>query len=204
MTTKKYPIVHTKGNMYMLNENKTEYLACTDNSILNLPLLPPVEEDVDKLALDHTNTDEERHVKKWNTNQLIDYTLKPVLKEGIDKEKLVLKIMLNRSSDSMRGFKAGYKAASAKKYSEEDMWKAALFGYDKSFRNQVSNSDGSGETGITKKELLDYLQSLTPKPVAIEVEMRTFNKPENGHMAIHLLSEPKTIDNVIQGRYIYE
>lgn len=70
----------------------------------------------------------------------------------------------------MQGFIDGYKAASAKKYTEEDMrkavWKAAEIG----FFADIKNSE-------TQQKIEALLQSLNPLPKAVEVKIWNLDRP---------------------------
>lgn len=60
---------------------------------------------------------------------------------------------------------AGYKAAGG--YTEEDLRKSIIFGFNECLRNETTNKDGSGETGIFEKDITPFIQSLKPVPKAV-------------------------------------
>lgn len=91
-----------------------------------------------------------------------------------------------------------YKAAREKgKYSEEDMLFAAKYGYD--FHKETQFSSGGFEE-VCKNNFLQALESLSPAPIKVEIEMEDVLD----HMDMKIGEEPKTKDNVVIGRYIYE
>ncbi len=114
--------------------DSVKIVASSDKS-LGLPLLPPIEEDVIELA-------EKTYPEATDGN--------PHLISEHNKGQNTRRV----------AFVRGYKAASQKKYSEEDMWKIYVAGFQ-------ANEE-------KKKPLDDFktsLQSLSPKPIQVELEM---------------------------------
>lgn len=66
---------------------------------------------------------------------------------------------------ALGGYIRGYKAASAKKYTEEDMYNVA-----KLCALASGNANNYSET-MTEQRVKSFIQSLSPKPIAVEVEM---------------------------------
>lgn len=145
-------------------------LYTTDKS-LNLPLLPAVEEDINKIPYEVASEIMEKH---WT----------PV------------------TGPEILAYKLGYKAASKKKYSEEDMEAAVAFGITlerfKTDPHKLSDTE----------EFKGFIQSLNPLPIAIEVEME-----DQGGWAgdfderkfwMERLVPKVDKTNTIIGRYIYE
>lgn len=124
--TKIFNIAHQNGFMYMVDPNEVWKTVASNNPELNnLPKLPPVEEDVEKLAL--------KHFPEYIGN-------------NTDIQKQISKRI---------GFTEGYKAASKKKYTEEDIM---------TFYKHVKTH--------TFQEAIDHLnKSLNPLPKQVEVEM---------------------------------
>ena len=54
----------------------------------------------------------------------------------------------------------------------------------------VFNHDSVNDVAFEK-----FLQSLQPKPIAVEVEVETFNFPEDGHLAVHKQIRPEVDEN---------
>jgi hypothetical protein len=65
-----------------------------------------------------------------------------------------------------RGFSDGYKAAKAKKYTEEDIRTAIRRGYEINFENDK----GDGSTGYDEKDIQGVLKLLKPSPKSIVIE----------------------------------
>lgn len=107
------------------NYGSVKIIASTDKS-LNLPLLPPIEEDIETISNNH---------------------LPP---EGTLYRKWV-----------KMGFIAGYKAATSKKYTEEDMNQALFIG--------ARNPKDPKKAAI---ELEEYKKSLNPLPTHVEVSVK--------------------------------
>lgn len=163
----------------------------TNNPSLGLPLLPDIEEDVEKLAKNASI----KYCEKWWPNQ---------------SDRYIDAALINHTN----GFLEGYKAASAKKYTEEDIRKAIDFGEAmRGEKSTINENFGSPfiEYEGAQKEIETYIQSLFPKPIAVEVEMI-----DNGHEVdmegrggsdIGWLEkwEPKIIFNKVQVKqWIYE
>lgn len=153
------PLIY-KTDKEFFEIGKEEFLCVATNN-LNIDI-PKVIDVISYLALENTNSKEENYIKNWNTDQFIDYSLPIFLKdkEILHKDKLKLVIRLNRSGDSMRGFKNGYnKAKEQYQYSEEDMINFMDFESEWLKHNKYRNASmdykpyGNGET-ISRKQLL--------------------------------------------------
>lgn len=148
-----------------------EVFASTDPS-LGLPLIPTIEEeDAADLARSYRES-------QYN-----------MIAIGKGKQEAI-----TASLHAEVGFHDGYKAAKAKKYSEEDMWKAFNEGI-----MVERDSDWSG------KKFKKLIQSLTPLPKKVEVEMEEFSEEDFlGQPTVGNL-RPKTKDNyIVVKRWIYE
>lgn len=192
--TKIYDLIHQNNQIYMVDMNqKNNQLIGTwvwndeDNSIyktnikstgrhtdniytvsattdlsLNLPLLPQIEENVDKIA---RLSAEEKLGGGAGVTSIVRYVI---------------------------AFTDGYKAAKAKKYTEEDM-KKAFFG-------------GGNFKDI--EEFNHLIQSLTPLPKQVEVEMNThtFTTHGRGEEMKNVTEESiKVVNNFVQvKRWIYD
>jgi|SRR5215216_1801118 len=91
-------------------------------------------------------------------------------------------------------------ASSKKKYNEDDMRKAFRAGtnYGGFYQKLAANEDWEAmermnEIGI-EPDFQKLLQSLTPKIKEIELEVKSYNDPEDGYMAVHLKSRLKVDD----------
>lgn len=150
-------------------------LASNDPALKDLPLLPPIKEDISEII----QKAKEKYPYQTNTTE--------------EDKGLILGLRL--------AYIDGYKAAKAKKYSEEDMWWAYTRGF------QASEEK--------KKPLTDFrevIQSFNPVPIQVEVEMWDFadsiEKMPEGKLKENLKKRhenPKLDNNntVIVKRYIY-
>lgn len=140
-----------------------------------------------KLAVDETNSDEEKYIKKWNSKQFVDNSLKQHCSEIKNEEVLLKRIYLNRSMDFQRGFTKGYKAAGG--YTEEDVRKAI----------DMAQLEEKLLAGTVSKYTPDeIIQSLKKHPVAIVVACEDWRgdseDPVIGNDAKHLII-PKVVNN---------
>lgn len=199
---KTYPLVHLNGYMYMIDSDirgkrgwnwiislsraiklERDYekhsaewmfarlIVATTDKFANLPLLPEVEEDVNKLA-------EKEFPYQFRYN--------PRKKEVSDRITMQYRSI----------WKKGYKAASAKKYSEEDM--------------QFMFKQGA-RAGLGKNETFEHsLEMLKKEPIAVEVEMREAWKivdhtPSGDNIYQPEIWVPKTTNNIVHVvKWIYE
>lgn len=188
--TKVYDIVHYNGFMYAVDKEaiitngwkgiayKTDVkrqifehfyttntwyddarmVVASNDPSLNLPLLPSIEEDIEKLATNYWKNF--KNEMSW----------------------------VDDLNDITQAFKEGYKAASAKKYTEEDIRKAFREGRD--FEASIQN------TGYDDEEVMDeeqFIQSLNHLPIAVEVEMYPIYEDKwIGEMVV-----PVHVDNVL-------
>jgi len=172
--TKIYDLIHLNNHIYMVDKDKiltigTKYiddtdaireaviddpeywkarsdynkiLASTDKS-LGLPLLPNIKENIEQLAIEII-----RRRGGWEhlfiNNKLIHKA--PPVPTGFWRD--------------VNNIIEGYKAASAKKYTEEDMREAYNFGVS-----------AAQETHLPFE---DIIQSLNPLPIKVEVEMQGY------------------------------
>lgn len=153
--------VYYKAFTALKEYGKTGVIVATNDPSLNLPLLPAVEEDNVFPCILKSN--QQKGWKYWFTD-----------KDG-----------LNQHSDfffdegECRENAKRFKAASAKEFTEEDM--VSFLNY---YISTVPlNASSTGENnGLTKKEVLNkFIQSLRPKPVAVELEMKfTFKAVDIG------------------------
>lgn len=154
----------------------------TSNPSLGLPLLPDIEEDIKSIA---------------------KRVLNPRFFETIQ-------------GGEMHCFKAGYKAASAKKYTEEDMKQAYIEGaWDMICADEDTAAtpllelklEGKAPNGAYNPSWNEFIQSLSPKPIAVEVEMEDWRgdgeDPNIGNKAIHLIILKLTPDNKVQVKQWY-
>lgn len=182
---------YTDINYCVDREDVVPILASTDTT-LGLPLLPKVEEE-DILS---------------KAEEIYPYVESHVIKA----------VAHNAGQDSRRiAWVRGYKAASVKKYTEEDMREAFIEGTNHGARYQqlIDNDDfvDADEMSIDK-DFEKLIQSLTPKPIAVEVEMLEYLSDfeyeaiESGQLDYRkatVLTKPKTKDNmVVIRRWIYE
>jgi hypothetical protein len=151
-----------------------QIIASNNPSLTDILQLPPVEQDVDQLSLESTNSEEEKSIKTWNTNQFIDYSLPIHCKNIEDGEILFKRIYLNRSSDYRRGFKNGYKAAQPKQFTAEDMKNAYNAGKKNKYECTANGKDRlcycKNEGQCTERRYIsseEYLQSLQPVPKGV-------------------------------------
>lgn len=200
-----YNLIHPNNHIYMVNRNfirvgatfsllgenifdgsdkVAKILASTDKS-LGLPLLPNIEEDIEM-------PDRSQIIKLAKTQNFNGQ-----IGTIIPQEKAFL-----------NGYEKGYKAASTKKYTEEDIRKAIIFGFEQCLNNETISPDGSGETGIFEKDIKPFIESLNPLPKQVEIEMKmefiTTEDDQNdpiGHFWI-----PKVdANNIVQVvKWIYE
>lgn len=164
--TKQYPIVHLGNEMYMIDPTTDDnfkriwgdkgyfgtMLASTDKS-LNLPLLPAVED---------------------NTHQRLTHLA--AFEQGFNFAHGI------PSNEMYYRFNTWWKqnqvAASAKKWSDEDMRTAFEAGSNDTYECEANGKDklcycrNDNECSHRKYLTADkYLESLKPKPIAVEVEM---------------------------------
>lgn len=146
-------------------------IATTDPS-LGLPLLPVVEEDVEELAK------KAQHDFTWGKSKAFDL--------GFSYSGMM-------SNGYLHGWKDGYKATSAKKYTEEDLRKAFLAGESVEFWRQKG--------GKEYPSIERYIQSLNPKPIQVEIETEEVELPcpdgIEGCEVLHLEERP-----VIENGYV--
>lgn len=156
----KYPIINLNGFLYAVDrevklgpndqflfiEGSPKIIATNDTS-LGLPLLPAIEENI------------EAEFNKWE--------------ESLPKElRQVMSDFAMEHTYPVRGalrvaFTKSYKAAKAKQYSAEDMRKAYREGFGYRY---YANTVGSKVNTPYKSED-EFIQSLTPKLIAVELEM---------------------------------
>lgn len=145
-------------------------IATTDKS-LNLPLLPPIEEDIDESLEQLLGRS-----KKWYYE------------------------------DTWNNIKFGYKLASKKKYSEEDLLKYMEFRmlYWKESIKKAEFKNHEHPFEAQEKAIHERaIQSLKPTPIAIEIEMNSWFK--NGHDGKIVVTTPKAKDGFMSiKQYIYE
>lgn len=113
-------------------------VIATNDPSLGLPLLPEIEEDINNIF------------EKASKSNLFENDL--IYNIGNKPEAYYI---------AKRIFIEGYKAASAKKYTEEDLRKAFLEGW---------NHEDGGEKLLTHT-WQELLQSLNPLPIAVEIEV---------------------------------
>lgn len=99
------------------------------------------------------------------------------------------------------GFQLGYKKAGG--YTEEDMRKC----WDAAVRKTISDSQSNDDNIPTKDE---YIKSLKPFPIEFEVEMEWVNNGDDNYDeggtligSVESYLQPKLLNNIIQGKYIY-
>lgn len=104
----------------------------------------------------------------------------------------------------MQGFIDGYKAASSKKYSQDDIDKAIASAYKACNMSVEGSKSFAPDVLISRNFLEQYLKSLTPVPKAIEVEMEDLPVEETSHKTMwnSPSCRPKTKENTVIGRYI--
>lgn len=179
---KKYDIISLNNHLYMVDKEITEKGQWYFNSEMQLH----------KAVQAHVSSEAE--VVLASTDTTLTLPLLPKIEEDIPR-------LDTTDEDQQWAFQQGYKAASVKKYTEENMRKAIEFGRD--IRNE-------------KSDIPSFLQSLTSKPKQIEVELEPYNIIDGkkqycaeGYDDLSsmpdLKYEPKTKDNiVIIRRWIYE
>ena len=159
--------INLSNNNVMKNVNGLhacwQIIASTDPS-LGLPLLPPIEEKIDYKGFNEVWIKFIHSIPPLNRTNVVQFT---------DEAKNI--------------WKEGYKAAKAKRYSEEDLEKALVMknmGYGKEF----------------------IIQSLNPLPKQVEVEMEDFCDYEGEELwEITPDWRLKLKNNIIQViRWIYE
>lgn len=187
----KYEIIHLNGFMYAVPDSVKEYVERTKHNILsseamkgqivatndpslNLPLLPAMEEDVEKLALSFYP--EIKHLNQASHT---------------DIEKQIGKRI---------GFTEGYKAAKAKQFTEEDMKKAYLSGYQ---RHEDQNLDMISLRGKNTPTTEQWLKSLKPLPIAVELGMQVITGKGHGKRETKILKiDENNFVNVL--KWVYE
>ena len=97
----------------------------------------------------------------------IEEDIENVVKQYTDAAKL--------NGWEQSGFRIGYKAASAKKYTEEDLRKAFQAGRQ---REQGLHKSRSFSSGRTEDEYIQYIQSVNRKVVSVEIETRMVDDSE--------------------------
>jgi hypothetical protein len=151
--TKKYDIIHLNNFMYMVDKAIAKWekpilgnkqlayhgketvryanIIASNDLSLNLPLLPNIEEDIEQFAKDRATK------------------LFPIGKDDANWRGCV------------EDFLMGYKAASKKKYTEEDM------------RNVFNSGQRCEHEGAYDKDswFNGFISTLNPLPIAVEVEM---------------------------------
>lgn len=160
-------------------------VVATNNPSLNLPLLPEVKENIYEIAL-------EQFPENWQVIQ----------GESCNQD-------IDINEQLRNGFCVGYKAASAKQYTEEDLRKAIELAREQYWETGGGGlvKQGSWEFKLQYKQDIDeMIKSLKPKPIKVEVEMIEDLDPSNhGFKDITLEQYPKTINNIIQVKHwIYE
>ena len=133
-------------------------VVATNDPSLGLPLLPDVEENWFILA-----------------------------KEEWEESKKVMEKMHQPTSQEQQafffsGFSFGYKAAKAKQFTEDDMRNAHMTGSISSL-NWIKNGIEEEYNHVVKAE--NYIQSLKPKPIAVELEMKTLYLEEDSNNYTH-------------------
>lgn len=193
----KYDIIHLNGFMYAVDKDKKtwgkiaynkdkniigyvnshpkyeeegfEIVATNDPALEDLPLLPAVEENVPLEGFNEVWSEVVNHA---------DTTL-------------FTRIGMQEFTNSIKkSWKAGYKAGKAKQFTEEDMEKAFLAGERWEDKNQAI-SRGEIPTFPEATFIEDFLESLKPKPIAVELEMEDWRgdgeDPDIGNHAKHLV-----------------
>lgn len=156
----------------------------TNNPSLGLPLLPYIEENTYQLAKTEYNKPNNK------TAQFASWS---------------------------HGFAAGYKAASKKRYTEEDMVAIYHLGHQVGMNTEIAivkQFDTNPPKMPDVENIRDkYIQSLSPKPIAVEIVVEELIRYEVGMFTGGIVSEeagkitykPKLIDNKVQVKqWIYE
>ena len=157
-------------------------LIASNDPSLNLPLLPTVEEDIEHLATE-------------------------IVRKGGGWEHLYINNkLIHKQPPNPTGFWrdvnnviAGYKAASAKKYTEEDL-KDAM---------KVAMKQASSGSSFEDRDFINrHIQFLTPKPIAVELETKvlitdgTYNgRTENEYVPMEFVKTDSTNHVIVKQWY---
>lgn len=177
--TKQYPLIHLNGFVYAVDEDKKkdhskgswvyesnntvpiyqfsydmedyplQRVIMTNDPSIGLPLLPAIAEPISYKGFNEVWAGMIAEVRNPLTRmQMMQFT---------EKVKAI--------------WNGGYKAAKAKKYSEEDMLEAVVFGQQQSLLGKAITS-----TDTTKEKFDKFLQSLNPLPITVEVEIADYSE----------------------------
>lgn len=172
----KYNIISLNGFMYAVDKEarpkKDQWVFETHN---------PIVESVCQTLRDYTDQDNTTDkVIIFSNDPSLNLPLLPAVEE--DVQQLVDNKFKGTAGKEVGIAKAafiqGYKAASSKQYTEADVRKAFKAGRNWG-RAEVIEYHGGSENENPNCD--EYLQSLKPTPVAIEVEMVNKQKPINYH-----------------------
>lgn len=160
-------------DIYPKNEKHLKNIVASTDKSLGLPLLPEIKEE------------------EWDKNRQVAFS--KFLSENQD-------VKLDTGS-KLKLFNAGYKAASSKEYTEEDMENA----YDNG-ANFALKRRNDCFTDVFEAEKQKYIKSLTPPPIQVEVEMEDY--PVTGTFGLkseEQVTLPRVDSNntIIVKRYIY-
>lgn len=209
--TKRYDIIHRPdGFMYGIDkEEKPKKREWAYDTLV--PKLFQVEEDhiYNKVSCSLWTHDLDYVVKViFTNNPSLGLPLLPDIKpfdffkykDLLIKELMAEKVAVKQLRIIERIWDVATKAASAKKYTEEDIRKAVDLGLSIS---TMSDEPFTSKTfKKTKRISIDgFIQSLSLKPIAVEVEMKdTFKEINDGcnSIPIHKGWELKLIDNKVQ------
>jgi hypothetical protein len=189
----KYDIIHLNNHMYMVDKeikikHKGDWVVETHNPIVTavVECLRTFESDTDLKVL-------------ASTDPSLGLPLLPEIKEDAQElaYKHTEKLILSSGGRTQRwwGFIEGYEAASAKKWTDDDIITAIQL--------------AKASTGWGISEILRFLK---PKPIAVEVEMEEYSEDDTEHDeggtlpgSVQSEMRPKVVNNiVIVRRWIYE
>lgn len=145
---KEHPIYSSISNKILIEKheyagikNETHWkVVSTSDPSLNLPLLPPIEEDIKALARIQWELNDDKQEERIKRNEF-----------GMTTRKLSPEIREKFFQSYFTVFEQGYKAAKAKQYTEENLEKA----FDSYPQNSTFN---------------DFKNFLNPLPKQVEIE----------------------------------
>lgn len=178
-----YPSTEGRESIYKVDgaeehlKKRLSAIVASNDPSLNLPLLLPIEEKIDYKGFNAAWHELIMTVPPLNRTNVIQFT------------------------EKARGlWKDGYKAASAKKYTEEDLKAAWQLGKDRRDWELDDDGEDGSQDPFTIKE---FIQSLNPLPKQVEVEMEDEMKAYHSRGLSPL--KPEVENNIIKIiRWIYD
>lgn len=149
-------------------------IASNDPALKELPMLPDVEEDDGKLAAD----------KEFKLTEEFANTIR----DEDEKEGMLHSIRVMR-----RNYLKGYKADSKKQYTREQVKKLLI---------EATNEAAYQESEFEEDEIEKYLDSLDPKPIAVELEMEHENYPLEENSKYTVIREDRPMKLVVENNFV--